>query len=56
GIKEDGLVHVSEIADRRVDSPAEVVKINQHVKVRVKSVDLERHRIALSMKGMGKSI
>ena len=56
GIKEDGLVHVSEIADRRVDSPAEVVKINQHVKVRVKSVDLERHRIALTMKGLKKSL
>lgn len=52
GIKENGLVHVSEIADRRVDSPAEVVKVNQHVRVRVKSIDLERRRIALSMKGM----
>ena len=56
GIKEDGLVHVSEMADHRVDSPAEVVKINQHVKVRVKSVDLERHRVALTMKGLKKSL
>ncbi|MBR5744759.1 MAG: RNA-binding transcriptional accessory protein, partial [Muribaculaceae bacterium] len=56
GIKEDGLVHVSEMADYRVDSPAEVVKINQHVKVRVKSVDLERRRIALTMKGLKKSL
>ena len=52
GIKENGLVHVSEIADHRVDSPAEVVTVNQHVRVRVKSIDLDRRRIALSMKGL----
>ncbi|MBO7382889.1 MAG: S1 RNA-binding domain-containing protein, partial [Muribaculaceae bacterium] len=50
------LVHVSEMAAHSVDSPAEVVKINQHVKVRVKSVDLERHRVALTMKGLKKSL
>lgn len=50
GIKENGLLHVSEMAERRVKSPAEVVKINQKVTVTVIDVDLDRHRISLSMK------
>ncbi len=50
GIKENGLVHISELADRFVSSPTDVVSLHQHIKVRVLSVDLERKRIQLSMK------
>ncbi len=50
GIKENGLVHISELANRFVSNPAEVVSLHQHVKVKVLSVDLERKRIQLSMK------
>lgn len=50
GIKENGLVHISEIADRFVSNPTEVVSLHQHVEVKVLSVDIERKRIALSMK------
>ena len=50
GLHESGLVHISQLSDRRVSSPAEMVKINQIVKVRVISVDLERRRLSLSMK------
>ena len=52
GVKQDGLVHVSQMADRYVDDPAKVVKLHQHVTVRVLSVDLARKRIQLSMKGL----
>jgi len=52
GIKVNGLIHVSEIADKFVSNPAEIVKVHQHVKVRVISVDTERNRIQLSMKGL----
>src|SRR5690606_9827029 len=48
GIKENGLVHISEMADKFVSNPTEVVSLHQHVKVKVKSVDLERKRIQLS--------
>ncbi len=50
GVKQDGLVHVSQLADRFVSDPMEVVKLHQHVKVRVLEVDLARKRIAFSMK------
>ncbi len=50
GIKENGLVHISEMADRFISDPTEVVSVHQHVKVRVLSVDMERKRIQLSMK------
>jgi uncharacterized protein len=50
GVHQDGLVHLSEMADRYVKSPSDVVKVNQQVEVTVLSVDLERKRIALSMK------
>jgi len=50
GVHQDGLVHVSELADRFVKDPAEVVKVQQQVTVVVMAVDLERHRISLSMK------
>jgi uncharacterized protein len=50
GVHQDGLVHVSELSDRFVKNPAEAVKVLQKVMVTVLSVDLERKRIALSMK------
>ena len=52
GIKEKGLIHVSQLADRFVSDPTTVVSIHQHVRVRVIGVDRERTRIALTMKGM----
>ena len=50
GVHQDGLVHVSELADRFVKDPAEVVKVGDVVKVRVKEVDVASKRIALTMK------
>jgi len=50
GVKQDGLIHISELSDRFVTDPAEVVSVRQQVSVRVLSVDLARRRIALSMK------
>jgi len=50
GIKQDGLVHISNLSKTYVQDPSSVVKLNQHVMVRVLSVDLERKRIQLSMK------
>ena len=51
GVKQDGLVHISQIADKYISNPADVVKLHQHVKVRVLEVDVARKRIQLSMKG-----
>jgi uncharacterized protein len=50
GVHQDGLIHVSQLADRFVRDPAEVVKVQQKVMVRVLTVDLERRRIALSLR------
>jgi len=50
GIKQDGLVHISQLADRFVSDPNEIVKLHQHVTVRVTDVDISRKRIQLSMK------
>lgn len=50
GVHQDGLVHISQLADHFVSDPTQVVRLHQHVRVRVKEVDLRRHRIALSMK------
>jgi len=50
GVKQDGLVHVSEIAHKYIQDPSEVLKLNQHVKVKVMEVDAARKRIALSIK------
>lgn len=50
GVHQDGLVHLSEMADRFVKTPADVVKVNQKVEVTVLTVDVERNRISLSMK------
>ena len=52
GIKENGLVHISEMADRFITDPTQVVSMHQHVQVRVQSVDLVRKRVQLSMKGL----
>jgi uncharacterized protein len=54
GVHQDGLVHVSQLSNRFVKDPRKVVKINQPVSVTVLEVDLERKRIALSMKAGGK--
>ena len=54
GIKQDGLVHISEMADHFVSDPATIVTVNQQVQVRVVSVDLPRRRIALSLKQAGR--
>ena len=50
GVHQDGLVHISELSDKFVKNPADVVKVQQKVEVSVLSVDLERNRISLSMK------
>ena len=52
GVKESGLIHISEMADRFISDPNEIVKLHQHVKVRVKEVDVMRKRIQLSLKGV----
>jgi uncharacterized protein len=49
GIKENGLIHVSQMADRYISNPAEVVSVHQHVKVRVIEVDIERKRVQLKL-------
>lgn len=50
GVKQDGLVHISQLADRFVSDPNEVVKLHEHVKVKVLEVDIPRKRIQLSLK------
>ena len=50
GVHQDGLVHISQLANTYVKNPNDVVKLHQHVTVRVVEVDLRRHRIALSMR------
>lgn len=50
GVHQDGLVHISEICDRYIKHPSEELKVGDHVKVKVKSVDLDKKRIALSMR------
>jgi uncharacterized protein len=52
GVHTKGLVHISELADRFVKDPTEVVTLHQQVQVRVLSVDLKRERMSLSMKGL----
>ena len=52
GVHQDGLVHISQLANRRVGDPSEVVHLHQHVQVKVLEVDLRRHRISLTMKGL----
>jgi uncharacterized protein len=50
GVKQDGLVHISQMADRFVSNPAEIVKLHQHVNITVLDVDVVRRRIQLSLK------
>ena len=50
GVKQDGLVHISHLADEFISNPADYVQLNQHVKVKVIGIDVERKRISLSMK------
>lgn len=52
GVKESGLVHISQLCDHYISSPSEVVSIHQHVKVKVLDVDLSRKRISLTMKNI----
>ncbi|HPB02632.1 MAG TPA: S1 RNA-binding domain-containing protein, partial [Bacteroidales bacterium] len=52
GVHQDGLVHISQIADRFIADPSEVLKLNQKIKVRILEVDKPRKRINLSMKGV----
>jgi uncharacterized protein len=52
GVHQDGLVHVSELANRFIKDPAEVVKVGDRVRVKVLTVDLARRRIGLSIKAL----
>jgi uncharacterized protein len=52
GVHQDGLVHISQLADKFVSSPGDVVKLGQQVMVKVVEVDLKRRRISLSMKSL----
>lgn len=52
GIKESGLIHISELSEKRVNSVSDILSLNNKVTVRVIGVDLARHRVALSMKGL----
>ena len=51
GVHQDGLIHISQMANRRIAHPSDVVKLHQHVRVRVIEVDRRRNRISLSLKG-----
>jgi uncharacterized protein len=52
GVHQDGLVHISQLADKFVSSPNDVVKLGQQVMVKVVEVDFKRRRISLSMRGI----
>jgi uncharacterized protein len=52
GVHQDGLVHISQLADSFVKDPADIVKVRQQVMVRVLEIDLQRRRIALSLRGL----
>jgi uncharacterized protein len=52
GVHQDGLVHISELSDKYVKHPSQVVSLGDVVKVKVLSVDLKKKRISLSMKGL----
>jgi uncharacterized protein len=52
GVKENGLIHISQITDRFIKDPAEVLNLGQVVKVNILSLDKDRRRIQLSMKGV----
>ena len=50
GIKENGLVHISQLANKYISDPTEIISLHQHVTVKVIGIDLERKRVQLSMK------
>ena len=52
GVHQDGLVHISQLTNKFVSSPSDVVKLGQQVMVKVLEVDLKRRRISLTMKGV----
>ncbi|MDD4108032.1 MAG: Tex family protein [Prolixibacteraceae bacterium] len=52
GIKQSGLIHISEMAERFISDPNEIVKLNQHLKVKIISVDIPRKRVQLSLRGV----
>ena len=52
GVHQDGLIHISQMANRRIAHPLDVVKLHQHLRVRVIEVDRRRNRISLSLKGV----
>ena len=52
GIKEKGLLHISEISDKFIKDPSECLKLGQKITVKIKNIDIERKRISLSMKGL----
>jgi uncharacterized protein len=53
GVHQDGLVHISQLADKFVSNPADIISLHQHVKVKITGVDMIKKRIQLSMKGLG---
>ena len=53
GVHQDGLIHISQMANRRINHPTDVVKLHQHVEVKVLDVDRRRNRIALTLKFRG---
>jgi len=55
GVKQDGLVHISQLADEFINSPADVVQMHQYVRVKVINIDIDRERISLSMKDLSGS-
>ena len=52
GVHQDGLVHISQMANRRIAHPSDVVKLHQHIEVKVIEIDTRRNRISLSIKGL----
>jgi len=52
GIKQNGLIHVSQMSDKYISSPSEVLKLHQQIHAKVVDVDLHRQRIGLSLKGI----
>ncbi|MEE4241665.1 MAG: Tex family protein [Desulfopila sp.] len=56
GIKQDGLIHISRLADRYIKDPAEVVQVRQQVRVKIVEVDIARKRIGLSLLGSGEKL
>ena len=52
GVHQDGLIHISQMADKYITDPSEVLHLHQHVKVRVVEVDRKRNRIGLSLRGI----